>query len=210
MRLQSGRQKLTDAVTFRRRIQDALQDAQRDATVAGYSSRTIRDAEAAVVAFLDETVISLAGPGREVWAQQTLSVQLYGEGNAGEVFFDRLEEIKGQTDSPILADTLEVFLICLLLGFEGRYAGRQRLEVNMIADRIRSRIEGIRGAAYPLSPPFRFAESSGTVVEPPRPQTTWLWWLAGCVVTPFLLFLLFKINLSSALGTLDGMLAGVR
>jgi type VI secretion system protein ImpK len=210
VRLQSGRQKLADPVTFRRRIRDALQDVQRDATAAGYSSRMIRDAESAVVAFLDEAILSLKDPAREVWAKQTLSVDLYGESNAGEVFFDRLDEIKGQTDSAQLADLLEVFLLCLELGFEGRYAGPLRGEVGHIVDRLKLRIEGIRGQGYGLSPSFRFAKGA-TIAEPQaKPDLRWRWWLIGSVALPVVLFMFFKLNLGLLVTDVTSLLPGVR
>jgi type VI secretion system protein ImpK len=210
VRLQSGRQKLSDPVTFRRRIRDALQDAQRDATAAGYSARMIRDAESALVAFLDEAVLSLKDPARDAWAEQTLSVQLYGESNAGEVFFERLEEITGQTDSTQLADTLEVFLLCLLLGFEGRYSGPMRSEATRIAERLRSRIEVIRGSSDRLSPPFQFQDAPAAAVPTEKPDVTWRWWLIGSLAAPLVLFLLFKLNLILLTGEATGLLDRVR
>src|SRR5271165_828830 len=194
VRLQAVRQQLSDPVAFRRRIKEALQDVQKEAALAGYSAREIRDAESAVVALLDETVLSLHDPARDRWASQPLSVELYGDANAGEVFFDRLDELRGETDSPGLADLLEVYLLCLLLGFEGRYSGPARAEAQLIADRLRSRIEGVRKENYRLSPPLRFVEG-GPVTTPSRSENGWLWWLLGAVIVPPFLFLMYKISL---------------
>lgn len=210
VRLQAGRQKLPDSATFRRRIQDALQDAQRDAESRGYSSRSIRDAESAVVAFLDEAVLSSQGPARETWGEQTLSVQLFGESNAGEVFYERLDELKGEGDSTQLGDTLEVFLLCLLLGFEGRYSGNNRIQAAMVAERLRSRLEGIRGKTYPLSPPLRPMIAPAVAVRIERKKNRWPLWLAGSPAVALLLFLLYKVNLSLSVSEVSAILAGVR
>ena len=196
VRLQSGRQRLSDSGTFRRRITDALQDIQKDAAAAGYRSREIHDAECAVVAFLDEAVLSLKDRARDTWAKQTLSMELYNESNAGEVFYERLDDLSGEGDSNRLADVLEVYLLCLLLGFEGRFSGSMRAEAARISDRLRRRVEAIRGSEYRLAPPLRFPANDGELKTAERPRDARRWWLGGLVAFPFLLWLLFKIYLS--------------
>jgi type VI secretion system protein ImpK len=196
VRLQSGRQRLNDFATFRRRINDALQDVQKDAAAAGYRSRETRSAESAVVAFLDEAVLSLKDPSRDAWAKQTLSLELYSESNAGEVFYEHLDELIGETDSSRLADLLEVYLLCLLLGFEGKFSGAMRVQATLMADRLRGRIEAIRGSGYRLSPAFRFAEDTAVLSPPERNEAIWKWRLASLLAAPVILFLLFKIYLS--------------
>lgn len=202
VRLQAGRQRLTDPVTFRRRIKDALQDTQKEAGTAGYNAREIRDAEAAVVAFLDEVVLSLDHPARDQWVIKPLSVDLYGDANAGEVFFDRLEELRGQTDSTHLADLLEVYLLCLLLGFEGKYSGAGTSEGHLIADRLRIRIERIRGGSYRLSPPLRFAQGPIADVKAPPQSALWRWWPLPAMAAPLALFFLYRLNLHFKLSDL--------
>jgi len=201
VRLQSGRQRLSDSVVFRRRICEALQDAQKQATVSGYSAREARHAEFAVVAFLDETILGLKDPAREVWAKQTLSVQLFGEANAGEVFYHRLEELKGQTESSNLADVLEVYLLCLLLGFEGMHCGATRSEATLVAQRLRSRIDSIRGSDYNLSPELEFA-AAGIAPAMPRTDRSWLILPVSALCGAILLFLAFKFHLSMLLSDL--------
>ena len=49
VRIQAGRQPLTDVETFRKRMKAALQEVEREANVAGYSSGEVRDGEFAVV-----------------------------------------------------------------------------------------------------------------------------------------------------------------
>ena len=53
VRLQSRRQQLSDADSFRRRTSGTLQDIERAARSAGYDTRDVTDAHFAVVAFLD-------------------------------------------------------------------------------------------------------------------------------------------------------------
>jgi type VI secretion system protein ImpK len=210
VRLQARRQNMTDPVTFRRRIKYALEDVQREASSAGYSVKETRDAEAAVVAFLDEAILSLTGPARDQWAEKPLSVELYGEAIAGEVFFERLEELRTASDSPHLADILEVYLLCLLLGFEGKYSGHLRTQGRVIADRVRAQIDGIRGANYRLSPPLRFAEAVELEPVPRTENRLWIWQTGGAAAASIGVFILCKLYLSWRLAGLESILSQLR
>jgi len=196
VRLQCGRQRLSDPVVFRRRICEALQDAQKEATASDYSPREARHAEFAVVAFLDEAILSLKDPAREVWAKQTLSVQLFGEANAGEVFYQRLDEMKCQTESSNLADVLEVYLLSLLLGFEGMHSGPTRSEATLVAQKLKSRIDAIRGSDYQLAPALRFARRGTAAPAPERGYKHWLMVAAAALCTAVFFFIVFKSHLA--------------
>jgi type VI secretion system protein ImpK len=210
VRLQARRQNMSDPVTFRRRIKYALEDVQRESTSAGYSVKEARDAEAAVVAFLDEAILTLSGPARDKWAEKPLSVELYGEAIAGEVFFERLEELQTASDSPHLADILEVYLLCLLLGFEGKYSGQLRSQGRVIADRVRAQIDGIRGTNYRLSPPLRFQAAAEPEPVPKTEDRRWMWQMAGAAALSILVFVLFKTYLWWRLSDLESMLSQLR
>jgi type VI secretion system protein ImpK len=152
VRLQAKREHIPDAEVFRRRTIRALQDVERDARSAGYELDDVRDTHFAVVAFLDSVVLNSTEPGRAEWERKTLQEELFGQTDAGVVFFEKLERFRSRRDSKRLADILEVYLLCLLLGFEGRYSGGLRGELYSIAERVRSRIENIRGRMERLSP----------------------------------------------------------
>src|ERR1700733_13588087 len=89
VRIQSGRQALTDLDTFRRRMKSTLKEIEREAVSAGYGSSEIRDAEFAVVAFLDETILSSKSQKAEEWRKRPLNIELFGQAIAGDLFFDK-------------------------------------------------------------------------------------------------------------------------
>lgn len=210
VRLQAKRQSLSDPVTFRRRIKDALEDVQRESAASGYSVKETRDAEAAAAAFLDEAILSLSGPTRDAWAEKPLSVELYGEATAGEVFFERLEELRTESDSVHLADVLEVYLLCILLGFEGKYSGPLRSQGRNIADRVRAQIDTIRGTNYRLSPTLRFPDAAEPVPTPAPDNRRWLWPISAAVTAAAAVFVLCKVSLWWRLGNLESMLSQLR
>jgi len=152
VRVKARRQHITEGESFRRRTKATLQEVERFAASAGYEARDVRDAHFAVVAFLDSVVLNSSDPVRAEWERKTLQEELFGQTDAGVVFFEKLERFYGQRDSGQLADILEVYLLCLLLGFEGRYSGALRAELDNIIEKVKRRIDDIRGDNSRLSP----------------------------------------------------------
>jgi len=196
VRIQAGRQALGDLEVFRRRMKAALQEAEKEAMRAGYGPVEIRDAEFAVVAFLDETILSSKEARADEWRKRPLNIELFGQAIAGDVFFEKLQDIEQRRDSPQLADLLEVYLLCLLLGFEGRFAPPLRGEVFRITERLRGRIETIRGIDYKLSPPLELVRGPALSDGAAEGQE-WLWWAVGALAAAFVLFLIYWLHLSS-------------
>ena len=197
VRIQSGKQPLGDVDLFRRRMKSALQEAERDAISARYPTEDVTSAQFAVVALLDEAILSSKDPAREEWRKKTLNVEMFGEANAGEVFFDRLQGLVRRDESPRLGDILEVYLLCLLLGFEGRFGGAMRGEALVLAERVRRRIESIRGLDYQLSPRIELAaeQPAAPVAVKGDPNAQALKLLAYVVGGLVLLFIVYKMHL---------------
>jgi len=83
--------------------------------------RRIRDVKFALVAFIDETVLSPKHnfPLRQQWEGQPLQLVYFEEHMAGMKFFERLEEMFKDVESN--AEVIELYYLCLLLGFKGKY-----------------------------------------------------------------------------------------
>ena len=78
VRVQSRRQQIPNSETFRKRTKAALHDIQRDAVTAGYDPKDIRDADFAVIAFLDSVILNSPGATRAEWERKTLQEELFG------------------------------------------------------------------------------------------------------------------------------------
>ena len=170
VRVQSGRQPITDSNAFRKRIKDVLGEIEREAARLGYNQPDISDTSYAVVAFLDEAVLNSNDPNRTAWS--SLQADMYERNVAGEAFFDRLANLRKKIDSPRLADFLEVYYLCLLLGYEGRYAvGELRAELRQIMEELALRIERTRGKPGALSPSALLPASAGEPVAAPPSGT---------------------------------------
>jgi type VI secretion system protein ImpK len=153
-RLRAGRQAIDDVGAFRAHMVRALDDAAAAARVQGYTPEDARLAEYAVVALLDESV--LHNPRlASVWAQRPLQDERYGQHLAGEWFFQHIDQLLARPDSTALADVLEVYQLCLQLGFRGKYGG-DTAALSVISSHIAQRLSRLRGAPLDdLAPDWR-------------------------------------------------------
>ena len=197
VRLQSQRQRITDGESFRRRTKATLQEVEQVAVAAGYDVRDVRDTHYAVVAFLDSVVLHSKDPVRAEWERKTLQEELFGKSDAGVVFFEKLDHFRSRRDSRQLADIVEVYLLCLLLGFEGRYSGAARGELDGIIQRARMRIQDIRGRNRQISPTGGLP-SDPMPVAPIQPSTDRFRLVTfGAVILTILCFTLCLFALNS-------------
>lgn len=108
-----------DATVLRQRIKDLLDRAERDAMRVNTPRDDLRDAKFALVAFIDETILSSDWSQKDRWVAKPLQLELYDRYDAGEVFFDHLKRLLEQPTQH--AEVLEIYYLCMTLGFKGRY-----------------------------------------------------------------------------------------
>lgn len=203
VRLKANRQYVENAEAFRANIRGLLKKAAQEAAERGYSGEDARVATFAVVALLDETVLSLKNPVFNDWQRAPLAVELYGMGVAGEIFFSSLDRLLARKESTTLADLLEVYYLCLLLGFGGRYGRGGSADLRDYTNRVAERIIQVRGASRPLSPAW--APAAGpTVVRRGDPWIRALAFGAGfCLLLALGLFAGFTLLLGSGVSELS-------
>lgn len=162
--------------SFRTRIKQMLEEADRRGTERGYSRETLNEARYGVVAFLDEMILQSGWDQKSQWASSPLQYQYFETHIAGEEFFERLNALRRA--HPVNADLLEMFQTCLVLGFEGKYKleGREKLK-DLTHDLFRE-IEGIRGDLPPFSPQ---AERSEVVLDMVKQEIP-AWVILACSV----------------------------
>jgi type VI secretion system protein ImpK len=170
VRLRANRQGPTDAESFRAHLKQLIARADQDARQAGYTQGDVRYALYAVVAFVDESILNSAQPMFRDWPRRPLQDELFGGHVGGEAFFQYLQQLMTRDPSPDLADVLEVYLLCLLLGFQGRYSAANRDELGLWTSRLREQLARMRGGPPPIAPDW--AIPKGEVVT--RIRDPWL------------------------------------
>jgi len=152
VRLRANRQMAADAESFRTHMKNLLSVADQEARRAGYADGDVRFALYALVVFLDESVLNSQQPMFSAWPSRPLQEEVFGGHMGGELFFQYLQQLLAREDSDDLADVLEVYELCLLLGFQGRFTGSTSGELQVLAQRVGERIARIRGPVGPLAP----------------------------------------------------------
>ncbi|HEX5430603.1 MAG TPA: DotU family type IV/VI secretion system protein [Bryobacteraceae bacterium] len=209
-RLRAHRQQVTDAATFRAQLWAGVKSADEEARRRGYSAEDIELAIFAVVAFLDESILNLRLPVFADWPRQPLQEERYGHHVAGEIFFQNLQKLLGRTDSQELADLLEVYSLCLLLGFAGRYSLGGHGDLRSISAQTSEKIQRIRRTGAELSPGWRLPGN-----DPVRPAggDPWVMRLAigagACFALMMILFIGFYFLLNSGVGSLQTIAGAV-
>jgi type VI secretion system protein ImpK len=151
-RFRSNRQAVADAASFRSQIKSAIGVAESEATRTGYAADDVRLATFAVVAFLDESILNSNNPIFADWPRMPLQEELFGLHTAGEMFFNCIDRLMAKSDSPQTADVLEIYALCLLLGYRGRYSLSGQESVRAIASTVSEKLQHLRGGPRPLAP----------------------------------------------------------
>ncbi|OGU71385.1 MAG: hypothetical protein A2V93_07775 [Ignavibacteria bacterium RBG_16_34_14] len=108
-----------DPSTLKTKVVDLFDGFEQNARSAGIDNEKIKQAKFALVAFLDETIISSNWQRKDEWLTEPLQIKLFDTFNAGEEFFTNLHNLRQRASSN--KDALEVYYLCLTLGFKGMY-----------------------------------------------------------------------------------------
>lgn len=144
LKLRVGEVALSKAV--RPGVEDLLRQLEDDARQVRCDPAQVDEVKFALVAFFDETVLALSdSPVRREWASTPLQIVYSGKNWAGRQFFDEhldklLEDVEAN------ADVIEVYYLCLVLGFKGKYGiglyeneeQRRREVIEDVAAKLRS------------------------------------------------------------------------
>src|SRR5690349_21515915 len=104
---------------LRPKIMGLLTDFEKRAERYRFNHKIVQVSKFALAAFVDETVLTNNFPLRDEWEKYALQLELFGEQLAGNKFFEKLDAMLKQVE--VTQDAVEIYYICMLLGFKGRY-----------------------------------------------------------------------------------------
>lgn len=178
------------AADFMLRIQEFLADFERDAKRLGASADDIFASKYAFCAAVDERILSSTFEVRDVWERQPLQMALFGEQLAGENFFQHLEKCRAQGVSRLQA--LEVFHMCLLLGFQGKYRMEGPEKLAYLTGRLGDEIAAMKGKRALFAPHWALPDQVAHTLKRETPL-----WVTGAVFS--LIGLLAFLGISGSL-----------
>ena len=140
-----------DPAALKNRISEMLERFERESRITGIDNERINMSKFALVAFLDETIISSAWNQKDSWLSEPLQLKLFNTFNAGEEFFDNLNKLRQRSSN--YKDVLEIFYLCLTLGFKGKYQLQSPENLRRIIDDLNIELHpGASGVFEGLSP----------------------------------------------------------
>jgi type VI secretion system protein ImpK len=204
-RLRANRQAVQDAETFRFHIREGLKQASEEARKRGYTGEDIQLVVFAIVAFLDESILNLRNPVFADWPRRPMQEELFGHHVAGEIFFQHLAKLLARDESHDTADVLEVYLLCMLLGYAGKHSFGARGELKAAADAAREKIRRIRQPSAELAPAWALPPEHVRATGADPWVRRLVFAAAGCLLLVAVLFGLYKVTLESAVGRMQSV-----
>ena len=140
----------SDADAFRANIKEFLTGVERGATRLGSAAEDVHLCKYAFCATVDEAILMSQFKVRETWQRQPLQLQFFGEQLAGEQFFVKLEALRREGSARV--QILEVFHMCLLMGFQGKYLIEGTEKLNYLTARLGDEIAHLKGTRAGFAP----------------------------------------------------------
>lgn len=141
---------LADEAMLKDKVHAFLAEFDREARKLRASGDDIDAAKFAYCAAMDEFVHGSGLPMREHWQNRPLQLVVFGDHLGGEHFFDRLEALRSKGGARLQA--LQVFHMCLLLGFKGKYAHESDDKLDYVTARLGEEIAHIKGKSRGFAP----------------------------------------------------------
>lgn len=183
-----------DAETLRARCDHLLTEFVAKSQRAGAPADNVTAAKYAFVALIDERIMASDLHIRDAWLASPLQMRHFDSFAAGEEFYARLETFR-HPQTPAAADVLEVYHLCLALGFRGKLADERGGERRkLLHEQMTGEILSARGAnAAELSPHWQPVGDAATAVELMR-WKGWPVWLVPVVLAAAVLVAAIAMN----------------
>ncbi len=181
-----------------------LDDFEKRAERYRFNHKIVRVSKFALASFIDEVVLTNNFPLKDEWEKYALQLEYFGEQLAGNKFFDKLEAMLKQIK--VTGDAVEIYYVCMLLGFKGRYAVYEQDKLVAVMQKTADALVKI-GRIKPteLSPNWLANDQP----EPPKKRGMPAWakisaagGMAFAVIIYLSLFLVSSIQLNDALDKL--------
>jgi type VI secretion system protein ImpK len=197
----------TDVDGLRRRVREEFGNFEKRAGATGTRPEILGACHYALCATVDDVASNMPWGSQNVWADQSMARVFHNDTSGGERFFHLLGHF--ERDPETHGEVLELFYLCLSLGFQGRFRllPEGAAELAALRARLHRLIRRRRGeVAAELSPHWR------GISAPHRPLSDYVpSWVVAAVTAVVLLFVFVGLSLLLATGSnaLDGDLSGL-
>ncbi|MDO7910456.1 type IVB secretion system protein IcmH/DotU [Pseudomonas monteilii] len=182
--LRRGRQVISVSA-FDASVERFFGNLERDARAANYSVEQVKDTQYALCAFLDESVLRSGDNDlRQHFELQPLQFRYFGVHLAGEGFFEKIDALRADVRQNI--DVLEVYHLCLALGFEGKFGLGQKDQLRYLANTLGQDIARYRKPPKALAPDWALPDQVSQMLRHEVPLWVYLALIALVSVVVYL------------------------
>ena len=196
LQIRAGNVELPACETMKRRVLALFDALKNRASQAGVNSIDLDDVRYALAAYLDEVVQYTDWPGKAEWARLPLQALLFSEAKAGATFFQRLQDVRRRSRA-----ALEVYYLCLVLGFMGEHRLGSDHDLEELIDDLRRELTQGSGSQISVHGKRPETVSLGGKALPLVPLAGIL--LVVSVAVVVLLYLLLSSSTSGAVELLE-------
>ena len=181
-----------NASELKARVIDMFDKFENNSRRIGIDNERIQSAKFALVAFLDETIISSEWADKNEWLTEPLQIKLFDTFNAGEEFFTNMANLRQRTAQN--KEILEIYYLCLSLGFKGKYQLQSPENLRRVIDDLNLELhpDAFRSLDL-LSPNGKPRQSIVQTVKTGAPIWTFP---VGAIVILILIYLVFSFLIS--------------
>ncbi|HZE96178.1 MAG TPA: type IVB secretion system protein IcmH/DotU [Planctomycetota bacterium] len=183
-----------DAEVLRQKIDEQFRALETRARQADVPQEDVQQAKYAIAAFIDEMILTSSWGLKDSWADKPLQLAYFNDFAAGEEFYNKIDALRGAKRNNVL----EVYYLCLALGFRGKYVDLQGMEKKKVL--MDTMLREIRGAV-PAVPAATGLSSSWQPPDalPGIVKNFPAWFVAAaCGLFIILLFILLSTLLGSS------------
>ena len=173
------------------KLRGLIDDIIKRGPETGMQEREVQEIAYALVALADERALAMSENMRRFWMGNLLQIRYFHENVAGEGFFTRLE---GMRRDARRLEVLEIYYLCLLFGFQGKFAIRGGdLELANLIEVLRTEIGQALDVPEDLSPS---AERPDDAVGRARGRAL-IWISAGTLLVTVALYAALRVSISN-------------
>jgi len=182
-----------DAEAMRQKIDEQFRALETKARQSDVPQEDVQQAKYAIAAFIDEMILTSSWGLKDSWADKPLQLAYFNDFSAGEEFYNKVDQLRGAKRNSVL----EVYYLCLALGFRGKYVDLQGMEKKkVLMDTLLREMRGAApaGATGGLSPSWQPPDAMPGIVK-----NFPAWFVAAaCGLVIILLFILLSTLLGSS------------
>jgi type VI secretion system protein ImpK len=186
-----------DPASLRGQLLERIADFEALALANAVPAPQITAARYLLCSFVDETIAATPWGAHGPWAERNLLQHFHEEREGGDKAFKLLERL-GE-DPAANANLLELFYVCLALGYEGRVQGptqtRPRAQLDAIAARLHDVLQRPLQHSHKAKPDSALSQHwAGIATRGHRDAAVLPWWALAALVAALLMALWFVLN----------------